>query len=175
MFRSRFTLAIRHHANYTALGNMNVVEIIPEPGTDYVLTRFAESLRMQSYLVAFSISEFTFTENTTVLPPQRIYGRSERIANGDGELALGTSIELLGIMENYTGINYIFPKMDQYACPEYFSAIVEHSGLIMYRESFLLWDRILDRTRDSDNIIVVMSHGLIVSNELSYFKWCVEN
>lgn len=171
MFRSRFTLSIRHHQDSIALSNMNVVERISEPGNEYALTRFAESPRMQSYLLAFSISEFTFVEDGTVVPPQRIYGRSERIANGDGELALATSIELLGIMEDYTGIDYTFPKLDQHACPEYLSAIVENWGLIMYRESFLLWDPLLDRTRDRDNIIVVMSHGLIVSNKLLYLKW----
>lgn len=149
---------------------MNVEEIIPEPGTDYVLTKFAQSLRMKAYLVAFTVSEYTFIENATVVPPQRIYGRPERIANGDGELALGTSIELFGVMEDYTGINYNFPKMDQYGCPEYLYTVMENSGLIMYFESFLLWDPVLDRTRDRDNVIVVTSHGLTVSNEFIIFQ-----
>lgn len=175
MFRSRFSLSIRHHESYTALSNMNVEEVIPEPGTDYVLTRFAESLGINTYLYAFTISQFSFIENATVVPPQRIYGRPERILNGDGELALENSIELMRIMENYTGINYTFPKLDQYACPEYLFALTENTGLIMYRESFLLWDPVLDRTRDRDNIIVVMSHGLIVSTEYYCFKWRVEN
>lgn len=164
MFRSRFSLSIRHHESYTALSNMNTVEVIPEPGTDYVLTRFAQSLGLTSYLVAFTISQFTFIENAAVVPPQRIYGKPERISNGDGELALEKSIELVRIMEDYTGINYTFPKLDQYGCPEFLFAVLEHSGLITYHESFLLWDPVLDRTRDRDNVIVVTSHGLIVSN-----------
>lgn len=142
---------------------MNVLEIIPEAGTEYVLTRFAESLRMQSYLVAFTISDFIFIENATVVPPQRIYGKSESILNGEGEMALETSIRQMQIMEDYTGIDYNFPKMDQFACPSFAFGAMENSGLVLYREPFLLWDPILDRTRDKDNVITIVAHEFIVS------------
>lgn len=104
LFRSRFTLSIRHHGSYKALSNMNVEEIVYETGTQYVLTKFAESLRMQSYLVAFTISDFIFHYNLTTVPPQRIYAKNISILNGDADMALETSIRQMQIMENYTGL-----------------------------------------------------------------------
>lgn len=142
---------------------MNVVAILPESGTEYVLTQFAESLRMQSYLVAFTISDFVFIENATVVPPQRIYGKNSSILNGDGEMALDTSIRQMAVMEDYTGIDYKFPKMDQFACPNFAFGAMENSGLVLYREPFLLWDPILDRTRDRDIVITIIAHEFIVS------------
>lgn len=166
MHRSRFTLSIRHHASYRALSNMNVEEIVLEPGAEYMLTKFAESLRMQSYLVAFTVSDFVYTEDLTVVPPQRIFGKYESILNGDGEMALETSIRQMRIMEEYTGINYTFPKMDQFACPNFAFGAMENSGLVLYREPFLLWDPLLDRTRDKDNVITIIAHEFIVSKKL---------
>lgn len=147
---------------------MNVVEVDRDPGTNYILTRFAESLRMQSYLVAFTVSDFYATEDLTVVPPQRIFGKFESIANGEGEMALETSIRQMRIMEEYTEIDYKFPKMDQFACPNFAFGAMENSGLVLYREPFLLWDPILDRTRDKDNVITIIAHEFIVSkNSLS--------
>ncbi|KAJ6636155.1 Aminopeptidase N [Pseudolycoriella hygida] len=161
LHRSRFTISIRHHSSYIALSNMNAVEVVPEPESDYVLTKFAETLRMQSYLVAFTVSDFISTDNLTVVPPQRIFGKSASILNGEGEMALETSIRQMRIMEEYTGIDYKFPKMDQFACPNFAFGAMENSGLVLYREQFLLWDPILDRTRDQDNVITIIAHEFI--------------
>lgn len=142
---------------------MHVNEIVSEPGTEFVVTRFAETLRMQSYLVAFTISDFISTNDLTVVPPQRIFGKSSSILNGEGEMALETSSRQMRIMEEYTGINYTFPKMDQFACPNFAFGAMENSGLVLYREPFLLWDPVLDRTRDKDNVITIVAHEFIVS------------
>lgn len=152
---------------------MNVEAIVPEPGTDYVVTRFAETLRMQSYLVAFTISDFISTDDLTVKPPQRIFGKNASILNGEGEMALETSIRQMRIMEEYTGIDYTFPKMDQFACPNFAFGAMENSGLVLYREPFLLWDPVLDRTRDKDNVITIVAHEFIVSIKIEFFEWRV--
>lgn len=149
---------------------MNVEEIVPQVDSEYVLTKFAESLRMQSYLVAFTISDFIFIENATVVPPQRIYAKTSSILNGEGETALDTSIRQMRVMEEYTGIDYKFPKMDQFACPNFAFGAMENSGLVLYREPFLLWDPILDRTRDKDNVITIVAHEFIVSMQPIWFR-----
>lgn len=142
---------------------MDVEDIEQEPGTGYILTRFAETLRMQSYLVAFTVSDFISIADYSVVPPQRIFGKYSSILNGEGEMALETSIRQMRIMEEYTGINYTFPKMDQFACPNFAFGAMENSGLVLYREPFLLWDPVLDRTRDKDNVITIVAHEFIVS------------
>ncbi len=142
---------------------MNVEEIISIPGTAFIETKFAETLRMQSYLVAFTVSDFISTDDLTVVPPQRIFGKAASISNGEGQMALETSIRQMSRMEEYTGMNYTFPKMDQFACPNFAFGAMENSGLVLYREPFLLWDPLLDRTRDRDNVITIVAHEFIVS------------
>lgn len=165
MIRSRFSLSIRHHGSYIVRSNTEIEDIIYEPGTQYVLTRFEESFRMQTYLVAFTVSDFFFAFNLTVTPRQRIYARYDAITNGDAEMALQTSVTQMRIMEDYTGISYQFRKMDQFATPNFRFAAMENTGLTLFSEPFLLWDPVLDRTRDRDNVIVVVSHVFIVSNK----------
>lgn len=55
--------------------------------------------------------------------------------------------------------------MDQFACPNFAFGAMENSGLVLYREQFLLWDPVLDRTRDKDNVITIIAHEFIVSIE----------
>lgn len=118
---------------------------------------------MQTYLVAFTVSDFIFVENSTVVPPQRIYGKRQSIENGEGNFALVSTVEMMTAYENYLQIPYSFPKLDQFACTAFAFAAMENWGLALYSEPFLLWDPITDRTRDRENVYVVISHELAVS------------
>lgn len=135
----------------------------PEVGTDYVVTRFAETVLMQSYLVAFAVSDYSYIEDTTVVPIQRVYAKPESIANGEGDLALAEGIIQMTAFEDYVGIPYSLPKMDQFACPAFQFGAMENWGLVLYREPFLLFDEAIDRTQDRDRIINIIAHEFAVS------------
>lgn len=92
---------------------------VTDVGLDYVVTVFEDTSYMHSYLVAFTISDFGFIENWNVVPPQRIYARQERLANGDAYFALEVSPPIMRQCEEYYGINYTFPKMDQVAVTQF--------------------------------------------------------
>lgn len=111
---------------------MPEVSRVAEPGTDYVLTSFDQTLSMQSYLVAFTISDFLFVADDDVVPPQRIYGKPHSILNGEGNMGLQASIEMMTTFETYLGIPYSFPKMDQFACPAFNFAAMENWGLVSF-------------------------------------------
>lgn len=104
---------MRHHHTYHALGNRPVVSISEPDSYGYVLTTFEEIPNMHTYLNAFTVSDFIYIENATVVPPQRIYARRQRINNGDGEFALKVSPAIMKTCEDYYGLPYTFPKMDQ--------------------------------------------------------------
>jgi aminopeptidase N len=165
--RSLFTISIRHDASYIALSNMPVVSRTPVQNTNYVITRFAQTPSMQSYLVAFTVSDFIFVEDASVIPPQRIYGRRQAISNGDGVLALEASVKLMAGFENYLQIPYSFPKMDQFACPDFVFGAMENWGLAIYVEPLLLFNKAIDRTRDEENIKTIVSHEFAVSLKIS--------
>lgn len=108
---------------------MPVASIVAEPGTNYVLTTFDQSLSMQTYLVAFTISDFAFVAEDSAVPPQRIYGKTHSIERGEGDFALEVSLDLMPVYEDYIGIPYSFPKMDQFACPDFAFGAMENWGL----------------------------------------------
>jgi aminopeptidase N len=90
----------------------------PTP-SEYVVTKFAEIPSVQSYLIAFTISDFPSIEDKTGFIPQRIFGKPQSIENGDGAYALGVSGKILTGYENYLGVNFSLPKMDQAAIPDF--------------------------------------------------------
>lgn len=106
-------ISVRHHSTYHAVSNMPIESISPPDNFDIVTTTFRRITSMQTYLVVFTISDFVFVEDTTVVPPQRVYARESLISAGDAELAMKVSPEILEFCEEYFGINYTFPKMDQ--------------------------------------------------------------
>lgn len=142
---------------------MPVESVVPEQGTNYVLTRFLQSVSMQSYTVAFTISDFLYLENSTVVPHQRIYAKPESILTGEAELALATSLLQMPLFENYVQIPYMLPKIDQFACPNFAFGAMENWGLAVYREPNLLFNPASDRTRDRENIVTIIAHEFAVS------------
>ena len=62
--KATFTISIEHDNKYTALSNMNVYskEKISKSTT---LTKFAKSVRMPTYLVAYVVSDFNHLKTIT--------------------------------------------------------------------------------------------------------------
>lgn len=117
--RSRFAIEIRHHNTYKAISNMPEVSRLTEGATEFVVTKFAEVPSVQTYLLAFTVSDFSFTESTGEFVHQRVFGRPESIANGEGAFAIEVSGKILRGFEDYLGVNYSLPKMDQAAIPDF--------------------------------------------------------
>lgn len=118
-------MKIRHHSSYTALTNTpQISQVADDEAPGYVITSFAELPSVQTYLLAFIVSDFTFVENATVVPPQRVWAKPSSISNGDASYALQVSPEVMKGLEEYTGINYTLPKMDQIALPNFAAGAV---------------------------------------------------
>lgn len=129
--RTSFSIRIRHHSSYTALTNTNQIgQVADTESSGYVITSFADIQSVQTYLLAFVVSDFNYVQNVTVVPPQRIYAKPSSIAAGDASYALQVSPVIMKGLEDYTGINYTFPKMDQIALPNF------AAGAVSYNKSY---------------------------------------
>ena len=62
--KATFTISIGHDKKYTALSNMDV-HAKEKVSNSRILTKFAKSVRMPTYLVAYVISDFKHLETTT--------------------------------------------------------------------------------------------------------------
>ncbi|XP_057333462.1 aminopeptidase N-like [Microplitis mediator] len=129
-FKANYEISIIHHKNYTALSNMpkKTSKLL---NNDRVITYFDKSMPISSYQVSIVVADYNFISNK--------YGNVTFYApKGDlnlVEYALSSTELMLPILERYTGIPYVLPKLDSVAVPQFLkpSMAVESWGLITYK------------------------------------------
>lgn len=129
--RAVIGLKIQHGNTYDAVSNMPVTTREPVAETvGNVITSFEDTPPMQTYLLAFIISDYSYATNDDPETEQRIYGVPEKIARGDGNYALGEVDHVLRKLEEVLGVKYPLPKMDHAAIYDYRYGAMENFGLI---------------------------------------------
>ena len=84
---------------------------------------------MSTYLVAFIVSDFKSTDSN-IKYNFTAWARPNAIDNAAYSQTVGPQI--VDYYEEYTGIEYKFPKIDQIAVPDFASGAMENWGLITY-------------------------------------------
>lgn len=89
-------------------------------GESRVETVFDDTVSMQTYLLAFVVSDFLFTGKVVgPLTPQRLFARPQAIKNFEGDFGLDSGIKILNDLEQYLETPYSLPKMDQISIPDF--------------------------------------------------------
>lgn len=148
-YRRPIVLQIRHHRNYTAISNMPVDEQTLDG--EYATTLFEETPPIPVFVLAFTVSDFTFVETNNPDVDFRVYARPSAIANGQADDALRLAEEFLRILEDRFQFNYSLPKSDQIAIPSFASDGALNWGLITHREDVILQftnDTVAQRRRE---------------------------
>lgn len=88
---------------------------------------FQETPPISTYLVGFFVGEFYAikTPNTGLYTQKRYVSQGAYIAN--------KSPKLLEAMENFTGVDYMLPKIDLLAIPDFTIGAMENWGMNTYR------------------------------------------
>ncbi len=137
-----------------------------------VEVRFAETMVMSTYLVAFVVGPFEATE------PIDVDGTPVRIVTPKGKLhlapyALECAIFCLRYLSDYYEIPYPGDKVDHIAIPDFAFGAMENLGCITYREAALLLDG--DRATQAEKIRIldVVGHELahMWFGDLVTMKW----
>jgi puromycin-sensitive aminopeptidase len=128
-----------------------------ENGTRTV--RFAPTMKMSSYLVAFAVGDFEETA------PIDVNGTPLRIIYPIGkghltELALEMGAFALDFFATYFDIAYPGEKMDMIAIPDFAFGAMENLGLVTYREAALLVDPALASLVEKKRVAEVVAHEL---------------
>uniref|UniRef100_A0A3P8VTF6 Endoplasmic reticulum aminopeptidase 2 n=1 Tax=Cynoglossus semilaevis TaxID=244447 RepID=A0A3P8VTF6_CYNSE len=151
---------------HIALSNMPVVSLLED--------RFAFSVKMSTYLVAFVICDFrsvsaTTSEHTEV----SIYAAPEKWTQT--HYALDVAVKMLGFYEKYFNICYPLPKQDLIAIPDFQSGAMENWGLTTYRETSLLYDPLTSSLHDKLWVNMVIGHELAHQVRLFPSFWQVSS
>ena len=155
-FRSRFQLTVVVPENWLAVSNMPIEREQKIAGGKEV--RFAPTPPMSSYLNVFVAGELDFIESRVGPTQIRVIatkGKAEL-----GRYALEASAEILKYYNDYFGVPYPLPKLDQIAIPGGFGGAMENWGGITYYESRLLFDPKSSSGETKQNIYEVLAHEM---------------
>lgn len=108
-------LDIQHSKKYSAISNMPIVSREEVTGSDYVTTKFHDTLPIPAYLLGFVISDFKFISNNDTKVEQRIYAKPKSIEMGEGKEALNIVGPILKKLEELFEIDFPFQKLDHVA------------------------------------------------------------
>ena len=154
-FKAVFSTTLVVDPPLTAISNTSVVsESIDQ---DKRVVRFAETINMSTYLVAFVVGQLQPTEPVFVgKTPLRILtvpGKQDLTAFGQ-EIAVAS----LKFFEDYYGISYPGDKLDLVAIPDFASGAMENFGAITFRETALLVDQRSGTHAELGRVADVVAH-----------------
>ncbi|GKS64327.1 aminopeptidase [Nitrospira sp.] len=154
-FKAVFSTTLVVDPHLTAISNTAVESESQEQNKKTV--RFAETIKMSTYLVAFVVGQLQPTASVFVgKTPLRILtvpGKQDLTAFGQ-EIAVAS----LKFFEEYYGISYPGDKLDLVAIPDFASGAMENFGAITFRETALLVDQKSDTHAERGRVADVVAH-----------------
>src|SRR5437016_8453900 len=154
VFRARFQLTAVVPENWMAVSNMPVASEKKVAGGREV--EFQPTPSMASYLNVFCAGEFNAIES-------EVDGVKLRITTTKGKAesaryALEATAQILHYYNEYFGIPYPLPKLDQLAIPGGFGGAMENWGGITYYETALLFDPANSSAGTKQRVYEVIGH-----------------
>lgn len=154
-FKAVFATTLVIDPSLTAVSNTTIASETLAGGKKVV--RFADTIKMSTYLVAFIVGRIEPTEPVMIgQTPLRLWA-----IPGKGHLArFGQDIAAasLSFFERYYGIPYPGDKLDLLAIPDFASGAMENLGAITYRETALLIDQPSATHGELERVADVVAH-----------------
>jgi aminopeptidase N len=154
-FRATFQLSIKTLKKNIAVSNMPAVAE-QAFGNDQKIVIFGRTPPMASYLVSLICGKLEWLEDQVAGVRLRVLttpGKKEF-----GEFALESTKKLLEYYNDYFGIAYPLPKLDQIALPVNFGGAMENWGAIVYNENLLLFDPGNSSSATQEQAFTVVAH-----------------
>jgi puromycin-sensitive aminopeptidase len=154
-FKAVFATTLVIDPHLTAISNTSVTSESVE--SNKKLVRFADTIKMSTYLVAFVVGRMEATE------PVRVRKTPLRLWTVPGKQPLtpfGQDIAAasLKFFEDYYGMPYPGDKLDLLAIPDFASGAMENLGAITFRETALLVDRQTGTHAELERVADVVAH-----------------
>ncbi|EDV93345.1 aminopeptidase N [Drosophila grimshawi] len=173
--RATFTITIKHDPSYNAISNMPVNAEASSSG----VTTFETTVKMPTYLVAFIVSDFVYTEGEMNGLRQRVFSRKG--TENEQEWALTTGMLVENRLSDYFGVPFALPKLDQAAIPDFAAGAMENWGMATYREEYLLYNPEKSTINTMTNVATILAHedahqwfGNLVAIEWWGYLWLKE-
>ncbi|CAB3258598.1 unnamed protein product [Arctia plantaginis] len=178
MYKATFTITLGHHKDFTAISNMPqessttdnaLEEYFPwseigktflKKQSEFVWNSYEKSVPMSTYLVAFVISKFSYTESPQGLSTTKFKIWARNDALDQTTYASITGPKALSYFEEWFNVSFPLPKQDMIAIPDFGAGAMENWGLITYRETELLYDEKQSSFLNKERVAEVIAHEL---------------
>jgi puromycin-sensitive aminopeptidase len=154
-FKAVFAVTLAIDPALVAVSNTAVVSDRRENGRRVV--RFADTIVMSTYLVAFVVGELEATEPVHVgRTPLRVWcpPGKRHLADFGQRIAAAS----LAYFEEYYGVPYAGDKLDLLAIPDFAAGAMENFGAITFRETALLVDEQAASHAELERVADVVAH-----------------
>lgn len=119
---------------------------------------FLTTPRIPTYIVAFIVGDFEYTEAIYGGLRQRVYSRSSK--RYDHFFSLINAILFVNYFEEYCGVDYMAPKLDHVALMELKNHGMENWGLATYTESILLYNKTTSKISSQTTTAKILAHEI---------------
>jgi puromycin-sensitive aminopeptidase len=154
-FKAVFDVTLAIDPDLTAISNAAVRSEEVRAGKKII--RFADTMTMSTYLVAFLVGRFEGTDPVMVgRTPVRVWAvpGKQHLAS----FALDIAAYSLTFFSDYYGIDYPGDKLDLIAIPDFASGAMENLGAITFRETALLVDDHRATRAERQRVADVVAH-----------------
>jgi aminopeptidase N len=169
-YKATFDLTAIIDKGDVAISNGEVISDTPGPGNKHTV-KFSTSPKMSSYLVALTVGDWKCISDHTdgVKVSVCTVPGKENMA----QFPLEASKNFLHYYDNYYGIKYPLPKLDNIAVPDFQAGAMENWGAIIYRETALLIDEKTASVGAKQNVADTIAHEMAHQwfGDLVTMKW----
>jgi puromycin-sensitive aminopeptidase len=157
-FKAVYAVTLVVPERLAAVSNTKVASEEPA-GDGKKAVRFADTIKMSTYLVAFVVGELEATSAVMVgATPLRVWAVPGKL--GLAQFALDCGAFSLEFFEKYYGIPYPGDKVDLLAIPDFAAGAMENLGAITFRETALLVDQAHASHVELERVADVVAHEL---------------
>ena len=154
-FKAVFAVTLAIDPALTAVSNTADIGETHENGRKVV--RFADTIKMSTYLVAFVVGELEATDATMIgRTPLRVWcvPGKKHLARFGQDIGAAS----LAFFEQYYGVPYPGDKLDLLAIPDFAAGAMENLGAITFRETALLVDETAASHAELERVADVVAH-----------------
>ncbi len=158
-YKATFVLEAIVPQNQMAVSNMPVAERTEIAG-GRARVRFQQSPKMSTYLLFFGLGEFD--RATAKLGATELGVVTQKGKAGQAQFALDSSVQVLREYNDYFGIPYALPKLDNIGSPgsSRFFGAMENWGAIYTFEHAILLDPQISTQKDKQGVFGVAAHEI---------------
>jgi aminopeptidase N len=172
--KARFSISVVAPADWAVVSG-GAVESQEEAGDGFLLTRFATTERVSTYLTSLLAGHYTIVDGELDTAKGRISSRvicRRTLAESlDTDAILEVTQGGFRTFEHHFGLPYAFGKYDQAFVPEYNAGAMENIGLVTLRDEYIFRSRVTQASRDYRQEVILHELAHMWFGDLVTMRW----